>query len=94
MKPLYVFWKYDLYPYCQGSKVHDIGKGGLFIEQAYGGLSVKPLIILEESEGIKLQNKIDELQAKYQEELEKLKKEYKEKLYAIAPFAKPSYEKE
>lgn len=94
MKPLYVFWKYDLYPYCLGSEVNDIGKNGCFKVKQYGGPTVKPLIVLEKSEGINLQKEIDELNAEYQEELEKLKKEYKEKLYAIAPFAKPSYEKE
>ncbi|MCK9428583.1 MAG: hypothetical protein M0R17_01060 [Candidatus Omnitrophica bacterium] len=86
MNSLYVFWKYDLYPYCLGDKAKEILPNGNFRVYGYQEMIVKPIMILEESEGIALMEKIQELKENYEKECSELKTRYKKELFKIAPF--------
>ncbi len=85
---MYAFWGYDRFPYALGGVVEKIKDGGYVSIKGMNGMIFKPIIILNDDEGIEIRNKLISLENEYAIEKEELLKRFKERSFEIAPFLK------
>ena len=82
------FWRYDRFPGVLSSTVVDIVAGGRVTAVGYSGMQFNPIIILNDEEGIIVQNKLKQLEREFNNEMAQLKQKYQDRAVEIAPFLK------
>jgi hypothetical protein len=83
---LIAFWKYDAFPYCLYSEVHEFLPGGRVRVKGYGRGNVLPIAILPYKEGLDAAKSLEELRSSYGQALRAVHTEFREQLKNIAPF--------
>jgi len=78
---LYAFWSYSNGFYkpthrCLGSEVEEFKKDGYIKMVGFGGAMFKAFKVCPLEEGLKLQEKLDQLDAEYERDLKVLQKKY------------------
>jgi len=85
----FAFWSYDQFPGVLGARCLPPGKNKMVDEMvyvpSYGGY-FKPLIVMEEDDGVALHNKLGALRLEFQNEMSKLQKKYNEKAKKLISF--------
>lgn len=72
---LYAFWRYDCPPFVLGGKVKEIKDNGDVIINAYYPRVFTPIAILPLEKGLMLQEKINNIDAKYKAIIQNAKQE-------------------
>lgn len=85
---LFVFWRYDQFPYCIGAEVEKFCSDGFVKPKGYGGMCFKPIIILPYEEGVIINNNLKKLEKEYYKKFNELKINYINKSYETASFLK------
>lgn len=83
---LVAFWRYDLYPYILGGEATEMDDRGYVHVPSYQG-RFKPIKILPYEPGMKLLEKLKELEAEYKNAQADLRGEWENKLERVMPEA-------
>jgi hypothetical protein len=77
---LYVFWKYDVYPFILGAPLVRLLDNGHAVPEGYGGRSFKPKLIVPKKRGVQLHALLKGLELEYRDALRLLAQEWNERI--------------
>lgn len=85
---LFAFWsvKYDLFPFVLGAEITKWRENGTICAKGYDGMHFTPLKVLPLEAGLKLKQKLEELQNERQIALGQFNKQWRAKLNGLASF--------